>query len=657
VHLLPLSLRRAFLCAASLALAVTALAQRQMENLGRGVVAIRTDAAKTFVSWRLLGTDPDRIAFNLYRVTDNAAPVKLNAQPLAGATNFVDTLADATKANAYFVRVVLDGREQEPSGRFTVPAGEPCAYLSIPLQPPEPGTTPDGQRYTYNANDASAADLDGDGEYEIVLKWDPSNSKDNAFSGFAGNVYIDAYKLDGRRLWRIDLGKNIRAGAHYTEFLVYDLDGDGRAEMVCKTADGTIDGAGKVIGDASADWREKEPVWVPARDRTGSRQKEGGGYEQNLLGRILKGPEFLTVFEGTTGRALATTDYLPARGKPEDWGDSYTNRMDRYNACIAYLDGVHPSAVMCRGYYYRGTLAAWDWRGGKLTLRWLFDSKDGNPENDKYGNQGNHGLSVADVNGDGKDDIIFGACTINSDGKGLYSTGLGHGDAMHVSDLDPDRPGLEVFAIHENPKHPHGTNLRDARTGEILWSKQSADVGRGLAADIDPRHRGYETWASGQGLNGLWDIKGNVISERKPRSANFKVWWDGDLLCELLNGNSVTKWNWETSAEDSLLVAQGCSSNNGSKSTPALCADILGDWREEVILRTTDNKELRIFTTTIPTEHRLYTLMHDPVYRLTVAWQNSAYNQPTHTGFYLGAETKLPVPRPNITLVARTARP
>ncbi|MEO5958656.1 MAG: hypothetical protein ABIZ49_02165, partial [Opitutaceae bacterium] len=321
-----------------------------------------------------------------------------------------------------------------------------------------------------------------------------------------------------------------------------------------------------------------------------------------------------------------------------------------------YLDGQRPSVVMCRGYYYRATLAAWDWRDGKLTLRWLFDSKDGDPANDKYGNQGNHGLSVADVNGDGKDDIIFGACTINSDGKGLYSTGLGHGDAMHVSDLDPDRPGLEVFAIHENPRHPNATNLRDARTGEILWSKPSPDVGRGLAADIDPRHRGYETWASGGGLNGLWNIKGEVISAQKPRSANFKVWWDGDLLCELLNGNSVSKWNWETSTETNLLAATGCSSNNGSKSTPALCADILGDWREEVILRTSDNKELRIFSTTIPTEYRMPTLMHDPVYRLSVAWQNSAYNQPTHTGFYLGAETKLPLPPANIVLVPALRR-
>lgn len=627
------------------------LAPRQMENLGRGVVALKTEERKIFVSWRVLGTDADALAFNLYRAADGAAPAKLNATPVTGATNFTDITFDSAKANAYFVRPILDGREQAESGRFTVAANAAArSFLSIPLEPPPAGTTPDGRGYSYNANDCSAADLDGDGEYEIILKWDPTNSKDNAFAGYAGNAFLDAYRLDGTRLWRIDLGKNIRAGAHYTQFLAYDLDGDGRAELMCKTADGTVDGTGKIIGDASADWREPPGTVVPSRDRTGSVETKDGGRGASVEGRILRGPEFLTVFDGRTGRALATTDYVPARGSVAAWGDAYANRSDRMNAAVAYLDGTRPSAVFCRGYYTRATLAAWDWRDGKLTPRWVFDSEDGTPGNEQYRNQGNHGLSVADVDGDGKDDIVYGACTIGSDGKGLYSTGLGHGDALHVSDLDPARPGLEVFAIHENPQHAHGTNLRDARTGEILWSKPSPDVGRGLAADLDPRHPGYETWASGNGLRGLWNIRGGQISERKPRSCNFKIWWDGDLLCEILDRNTVTKWNWEKETEEPLLVAEGCTSNNSTKSTPALCADILGDWREEVVLRTTDNKELRIFTTAMATEHRGYTLMHDPVYRLSVAWQNSAYNQPTHTGFYLGAETKS-FPRPNITLV------
>ncbi|MBL9201363.1 MAG: rhamnogalacturonan lyase, partial [Opitutaceae bacterium] len=444
---------------------------RQMEALGRGVVALKIEERKIFVSWRVLGTDPDGLAFNLYRATGTAgtAPVKLNSAPLL-VSNFTDTTADPTQAVAYFVRPVLAGREQAPSARFTISAAAPARnYLSIPLEPPPGGTTPDGRSYTYTANDCSAADLDGDGEYEIILKWDPTNSKDNAFAGYAGHVFLDAYRLDGTRLWRIDLGRNIRAGAHYTQFLAYDLDGDGRAELMCKTADGTIDGTGKIIGDATADWREPAGTIVPSRDRTGSTETKGGGRGASVEGRILRGPEYLTVFDGRSGRALATTDYLPARGNVADWGDAYGNRSDRMNAAVAYLDGVRPSAIFCRGYYTRAVLVAWDWGDGRLTQRWTFDSNDGTPGNEHYRGQGNHGLSIADVDGDGRDDIIYGACTIGSDGKGLYSTGLGHGDALHVSDLDPTRPGLEVFAIHENVRHEHGANLRDARTGEILW--------------------------------------------------------------------------------------------------------------------------------------------------------------------------------------------
>lgn len=624
-------------------------AQRQMEHLGRGLVALRVAERSIFVSWRVLATEPGALAFNLYRATDGAAPARLNSAPLR-VSNFTDQSAALAQSHAYFVRPIHEGRELAPSPPCVVAANAPArGYQSIPLDPPTGEPTPDGIAYRYLPNDCSVGDLDGDGEYEIVLKWDPTNSKDNAFAGFTGNVFLDAYRLDGRRLWRIDLGRNVRAGAHYTQFLVYDFDGDGRAELMCKTADGTIDGVGKVIGDATADWRERGGTDVPSSGGTGSVVNAQGKRVQSTRGRILRGPEFLTVFDGATGRALATTDYMPARGKSEDWGDAYVNRADRFNACVAYVDGQRPSAIFCRGYYTRSVLVAWDWRDGRLTRRWTFDSDDGTPGNEKYRNQGNHGLSVADVNGDGRDDIVYGACTISADGRGLYSTGLGHGDALHVSDLDPARPGLEVFAIHERPPHRHGANLRDARTGEILWSKESRDVGRGLAADVDPRHAGYECWASGPGLTGLWSIKGEQIAARKPRSCNFKVWWDGDLLCEILDANRITKWKWEEQVEEPLLVAEGCASNNGTKSTPSLCADLLGDWREEVILRTLDGKELRIFVTTMPTEFRGYTLMHDPVYRLSVAWQNSGYNQPTHTGFHLGAETK-EFPRPEIVL-------
>jgi rhamnogalacturonan endolyase len=587
-------------------------AERQMEKLDRGLVAIRQDGGKVFLSWRFLGTDPEAIAFNLYRSIDGAAPLKLNTEPIRGATNFVDADAQPDQALAYSVRPVLDGEENAASALFKLPAGAPPRpYLAIPLQT-LPGHTP---------NDVSVGDLDGDGKYEIILKQE-MRPRDNSQAGMTGETKLEAYRLDGTFLWRINLGKNIREGAHYTQFLVYDFDGDGKAEIICKTADGTIDGQGNVIGDASVDHRDAR-------------------------GMILNGPEFLTVFEGATGKTLATTDYLPGRGRATDWGDNTGNRVDRFLAAVAYVDGERPSAVMCRGYYTRTVLVAWNWRDGKLSRVWTFDSDDGTPGNRAYRGQGNHNLRVGDLDDDGKDEIVYGACAIDDDGKGLYTTGLGHGDAIHLSDIDPDRPGLEIFDIHERPRHPNGAEFREARTGKLIWGKPSPDVGRGLAIDIDPRHRGYEMWASGAGLDGLWNVKGEKVSDAKPRSCNFGVWWDGDWLREILDRNRITKWDWENGTERPLLTAQDCTSNNGTKATPALCADIFGDWREEVILRTNDNKELRIFTTTIPTEHRLYTLMHDPIYRLSVAYQNIGYNQPTQPGFYLGDGMASP-PRPAI---------
>ncbi len=571
--------------------------RRSMENLDRGVVAVPRGDGSVHVSWRLLASDPEAIAFNLYRRDgkDNPA-VRVNIEPVTKTTDALDRPTAADQPRAYFVRAVVDGKEGAPSRAFPV---SQLPYLSIPLKT-LPGHTP---------NDASVGDLDGDGTYEIVLKQE-MRPRDNSQAGATGETKLEAYTLDGRMLWRINLGKNIREGAHYTQFLVYDFDGDGKAELACKTADGTVDGAGAVIGDASADYR-------------------------NARGYVLDGPEFLTVFEGTTGKALATVPYVPPRGSVRAWGDDYGNRVDRFNACVAYLDGVHPSLVMCRGYYTRTVLAAWDFRGGKLEKRWVFDT-DASKDLAPYRGQGNHNMSVGDVDGDGKDELVFGACCIDDDGKPLYTTGLGHGDALHLSDMDPDRPGLEVFDIHERPKHPNGAEFRDARTGKLIWGKPSPDVGRGVAMDIDPRHRGYEMWASGAGLAGVWNVKGTQISERKPRSCNFAVWWDGDDLREILDRNRITKWDWEKGVEAPLLTADGCSSNNGTKATPTLCADIFGDWREEVIWRTSDNRELRIYSTPIPSESRRVTLMHDPQYRLSVAWQNNGYNQPTQVGFYLG---------------------
>lgn len=606
-------------------LAAAAPAQRQMENLTRGIVAVKQDDNSVYVGWRLFGTEPESIAFNLYRIVDGGSPVKVNAAPIADATNYVDRGVSVDRSIQYFVRPLMNGDESAASKPVTAWDRD---YLEIPIQPIA----------EYRPGDASVADLDGDGDYEIVLH-QVSRARDNAHAGITGTPVLDAYELDGTHMWRVDLGINIREGEHYTQFMVYDLDGDGKAEMVCKTADGTTDGTGEVIGDRNKDWRSKNE-------------------EEQTFGRILDGPEYFTIFDGQTGAALKSVDYIPSRDPIDGWGgiggnggnDRYGNRCDRFLACVAYLDGERPSVVMCRGVYGRIVMAAWDWRDGELTSRWVFDSGISHPpfrDASPYSGMGGHSLSVADVDEDGKDEIVYHAMVVDDDGQGLYSTGLRHGDSMHISDMYPDRAGLEVFTIHENEGatvrfRTPGAAMRDARTGEILWSHSpGVDVGAGTAADIDPRHLGYEAWG---GPGGLRDSRGREIGS-KPRSTDFVIWWDGDLLRELLTSSGINKWNWETGVEKRLFSTEGARSRR-----PNLTGDLIGDWREELLTTAPDGQSLRLYTTTIPTEHRVYTLMHDPQYRLGIAWQNVVYNKPPHPSFFLGHGMK-PPPRPNICLI------
>ena len=506
-------------------------------------------------------------------------------------------------------------------GTYTFPENAPLGYLEIPLQKPADGITPAGDTYTYSPNDASIGDVDGDGEYEIILKWDPSNSHDNAHEGYTGEVYIDCYRMNGEQLWRINLGKNIRAGAHYTQFMVYDLDGDGKAEVVMRTADGTVDGKGKVIGNADADYREAG-TFDPSRN------------QMMKQGRILKGKEYLTVFSGDTGEALHTIDYIPARGNVADWGDAKGNRSDRFLACVAYLDGVHPSVVMCRGYYTRTVLAAFDWNGKELKNRWVFDSN--HPGCEQYAGQGNHNLRVGDVDGDGCDEIIYGSCAIDHNGKGLYSTRMGHGDAIHLTHFDPSRKGLQVWDCHENKRD--GSTYRDAATGEVLLQiKSNTDVGRCMAADIDPTHPGVEMWSGDS--QGIRNVKGEIIAPKmRNMPTNMAVWWDGDLLRELLDRNMIIKYDWENKKFVPLVKFTGTLFNNGTKSNPCLQGDIIGDWREEVLVRSENNAALRLYVSTIPTEYRFHTFLEEPIYRISIATQNVGYNQPTQPGFYFGPD-------------------
>lgn len=609
-------------CLALLALVLASPARgegrQEAEKLGRGLVAVRQADGSVFASWRLLTQDPAGASFNLYRVHEGQQE-KVNPEPLSGPTCCVDK--EGAKAESYSLRPVTKEGEGPASAPVKVWA-QP--YLEIPIQP-IPG---------YRPGDASAADLDGDGEYEIILH-QTSNGKDNSFNGITGTPVLDAYKLDGTLLWRIDLGINIREGEHYTQFMVYDLDGDGCAELACKTADGTKDGTGKIIGDATKDWRNKEE-------------------RSQKYGRILTGPEYLTIFDGKTGAALKTVDYIPGRDPIDGWGgiggngknDSYGNRCDRFLACVAYLDGQHPSLVMCRGVYGRIVMAAWDWRGGELKSRWVFDSGIGKEpfvpgNNSPFSGMGGHALSVADVDGDGKDEILYQAMTVDDNGQGLYSTGRRHGDAIHVGDFDPERPGLELYLISENEEdtvrfQTPGEGMHDARTGKPLWTRDpGVDIGDGVVADIDPRHPGAEVWG---GRGGLLSVKGEEIGP-KPRFNDWVIWWDGDLLREIYGGFAVYKWKPEEGREERIYDASPGGSGRGNRyigMRPTLAADLLGDWREELILPGPDGKSLRLHTTTIPTEHRLVTLMQDPQYRLSIVWQNVSYNKPPHPSFFLG---------------------
>lgn len=585
----------------------------QLEALDRGLVALRIDGGN-YVGWRMLASEysrdqPGRVAYAVHRDGNVIAVVE-------DSTNYVDR--DGGANAQYAVSLVIDGVTCEPSATVS-PWSQP--YLEIPLSPPSGGTT-------FVANDGSPGDLDGDGQYELVLKWDPANSKDNSQSGRTDAVYIDAYELDGTRLWRMNLGPNVRAGAHYTQFLVYDLDGDGRAEVALRTAPGTRDATGAYLSTGPA-----------ANDDDGADYRNGDGY-------VLSGPEYLTVFDGQTGRELATVPFQIERGSVGDWGDNYGNRVDRFLASVAFVsDGGdsgagsgRPALLMARGYYTRATVTAWSFRDGDLSRIWTADSQKSGSSG--LAGQGAHSMAVADVDGDGAQEVIYGAAMIESDGSFGCSTGLGHGDALHVDDLIPSRPGLEVFMPHED-KSKDTWDIRDARTCEIIHRSRvtGSDNGRGVAADILPEPAGAEMWSSSD--SSLRAASTGAAIGGKPRSTNFLVYWDGDRLRELEDGTSVTKGDGRV-----LLTCDACASNNGTKSTPTLTADLFGDWREEIVWRTSDGRALRVYTTTIPTDVRLYTLMHDPQYRMQVSAEQTAYNQPPHLGFALSDDAPAP-PEPD----------
>ena len=618
----------------------------QRERLNRGTVAIRTSPDSVLVSWRYLESDPLDVTFEVLR-NGKMIGRRSKVEP----TLFMD-YNPASEEATYTVRPVFaNGNLPQDlktadlallTSSWTLPAHAPFGYLDIPLNPPvleADGSPSRLNAVTYSANDATMADLDGDGQLEIILKWDPSNSKDNSQSGLTSPTIIEALQLDGTSMWRIDLGRNIRSGAHYTPFIVADLNGDGRAELLVRTSDGTIDGEGDVLGDAKADHRRHPDTGNYQANGNPREQFRGPGWPDNMPrnvrrgGFIYKGPEWVTCFDGRTGKALSTIDYIPERGELTAWGDNYANRSDRFLAACAYLDGQHLSAVFCRGYYTRSVLAAYDFDGKDLKVRWVFDTNA--PEWASYAGQGNHNLRVADVDGDGFDEITYGSMAVDHDGRGLYNTGFGHGDAMHLTAFFPNDDALQLWDCHENKRD--GSDFRDARTGKVLFQILSnQDVGRCMAADIDPTNPGLEMWSSASG--GICNVRGEVIDSTARIPVNFGIWWDGDLLREMLDHETVSKYMVENRACTNIIKFSDCTFNNGTKSNPALCADVIGDWREEVLTRTRDNRHLRLYVSPLPTKYRFHTFLSEPVYRHSVVMQNVGYNQPTNVGFYFGAE-------------------
>ncbi|HAG12301.1 MAG TPA: carbohydrate-binding protein [Ruminococcus sp.] len=619
----------------------------RMENLDRGVIAANAGNG-ILVSWRILGEDDENTRFELYK---NGQTPPIYTGTVSDASSFLD--ASGTTGDWYTVDVYQGDTCTEFACGATKLYNKDSSggYLDLLFDPPADMTMPDGTTCSYTVNDCSVGDIDGDGQYEIFVKWDPSNSHDNADAGYTGNVFIDCWRLDGTKVWRIDLGRNIRAGAHYTQFMVYDFDGDNCAEMICKTSDATVDGTGKVIGNANADYRDSTPMKL--RD---------GSYAPS--GRILSGPEYLTLFDGKTGAALDTTDYVPGRGTVGDWGDTWGNRVDRFTGCVAYLggSGETASAVFGRGYYTRSTVTAWDVRNKKLVMRWAYDTGT-NASTPGYGD-GNHHILAADCDGDGKQEVVVGSAVVDDNGKLLYTTGLAHGDAIHIGDFDPTNPGLEIFQCLEDEKHPNGkaigfgTILRAAGTGKVLFRETAGgDTGRCICDNMIAGNAGAEMAGShnevlydavthqqlkdSNGVGMIYSSNGgkNTTNPSVTKwGENSLVYWDGDLERESLDRCMVDAYG-----KGRLFTGSGVTYNNYTKSNACLTCDLFGDWREEMIFRLSEGSGIRIYTTTYTTEYGIVSLMHNPQYRVQVAAQNNGYNQPPHLDYFIG--TGFPIPK------------
>ena len=727
----------------------------QLEKLKRGLIAVK---AKTgiFLSWRLMkwevtGYSDTGLTGKNFIVYKNDVEIAR----VTDSTNYIDKSGSMTDFYS-----VAPYDEDKESGKENI--GEKCEsvkawstgenYFEIPMKIPEGGVTPAGEKFEYTVNDMSVADADGDGEYEYYVKWDPTNSHDVSQKGYTGRCIIDCYKLDGTLLWRVDMGQNIRAGAHYTQFMCYDFDGDGKAEMAVKTAPGSY----VIRYNADGSEKSRKYITIPERDRKAgvtdetSYVRSASEYREHLIdvfmswsdreevksgmwcktlekcfgiedkysyplsrkdaeelvdyfikefapsrsernhlesfeGFIYEGPEYLTMFSGD-GEEIETIDYpVPRDDDGLKWGDyawiriEPCNRVDRFLACVAYLDGERPYLIEARGYYTRATVTAYSFFERKFKQEWKVDSgymPMDNPFNPtktaawgtdaifgKLAGQGDHTLSTADVDGDGKQEIIFGSACIDHDGSLLYSSygyrqtdkslvKFGHGDALHVAKIDPDRPGYQIFNVYEEGIYaPWGFALRDAETGEVIFGEPGdRDYGRCMVGDIDRNTRGYDCW-----VYDVRDCTGKIKEGAKLPGTNMNIRYLPDMTTQITDGNDIFAKHQgviNDVEKGAVLVPVGCATNNGTKGNPCLVADVFGDWREELILRKADNTAIRIYTNIDDCKHKLFTLMHDTMYRTGIAWQNDCYNQPCYTKFYFAHDTNFKYVLPELALAA-----